>query len=367
MSYDSAVQAARNVLDECVAIAFLSPSVRPRSLIRPMIQIGPNGEYSFDPSLSSVAIPTSDVMQLHMWPALAHEVFHAKLGQVDLHLQLRNEGGSRGKIVLALKALVNHFDEDEIVRLTQETTETPAETLQRKTGACYSRLHNNFFDSRAYPTKTFYRFQMNEVLCDLASLRMCGPADLLRSLVEWADYSRNIVYDFRNHVLNPTHPLHIIRLAYMIRYYENFLGYSERNDPILRGYASQYGDVIDFCKTQGASLPPDARSLFRAYANELLNDDTLRKFDNLILRLINKARSIDYSRWTALRDYGIERKFPREIGPLDILNIVWIIRSEAYSQIALTDFSLRRYNSILRSKNSVIRRLFLRLAGSRRS
>jgi len=363
VSYEYTTKAATRLLDECVDATFSAPSSRFQ--VQPIIQFGPGEEYSFIESLSSVAIPTTDLMELHMWPAVSHEVFHAKIDQVTQNLQLLDISKSRRNARAALKTLVNDYNETELRAEIERCVDRPAKRLQHRTADCFSRLYKKFYHSKAYPPFHYHRLQMIEVLCDLASLRICGPADLLRSLVEWADYCSNVGLDFRNHALSTSHPLHTIRIMYMIKYLEKYLHYAKLNDPILKGYADQYAYFVDFCMNRAAPLlETNASEIFVAYREELLRPSTLDKLDTLVQQLMRKPLAFDPSKWKNLSDSYSAGQLPKRMSPIEITNLAWIVRADAYRECAY-DFSLSRYNSALRRKHALLRRLFVILANGR--
>lgn len=343
--YSIAASAAKNALKKCLQVTYDPRELQ--SKVCPILHFLPDEEYSFHPVIKMITMPPSDLPAIHMWPALAHEVFHAKIDRV-------NESYSQGS---------------KLGRQLNNTIDRLARELRDKTAISYSTTSKSLMGSNECSMKSC-RNQIEEALCDYASLRICGTADLLRSFADWIDICSNPRYDVESHISeNPSHPPHIIRLRYMSRYYDEFLGYSDLKDDAIHGfYAHQYDRFMQITQDKGflSMMPNYEVRLMKNYDDFFLDRSTMSRLDTMVKKLIYRSIGFSAGDWRALSSTMDEGVIPDLTDPLTGMNYAWIIRLVSYIRAYRSNrpFDLRRYDRALRRMTPYLKDLYFSLARS---
>lgn len=312
-------------LKECTDSIYGRDFVAQYRNLTPIATIWPHPEYRYSWFSRAISVPPHDSTKMCRFSSLTHEVCHSKIRNILNALKGERKPDER----LAAALLGTDWESIDVKwgRLEKRFVNLVNRELRRTYSSLFSHLGDKSVVSRQNIAMQFV-----EVLCDVATTKICGPADVF--MLGWtsAPFCRAPGLGVCIHLLDLHHPPDIVRLRY-----EMYALQTGRND--LRG-TPKFQEIFDAADSligfDLASTPKGKWTDLQRLSDHLIGAYTsivLRLFENDIDKLVNSvmgdARQFDRDRWkgvvNAFEELNAHGKLSRKnLQPYDLANVAWL-------------------------------------------
>jgi len=312
-------------LDECLN-AIYGQNFRTRyPSLTPIVTIWPRPEYHYSSFSRTISIPPQDATKMCRFSSLAHEVCHSKIHNIMVALKAEKEPNQE------LASSLLGADWKDINEEWGRLEERFINLVKRKLDKTYLTLYSNIQDKFIVPRR-YLGLQFTEILCDVATTKICGPADIF--LLGWisAPYCRDPFSGVRRHLLDLNHPPDVVRLRYelyVLQIGQNNLSDSPRFPEIFRIVDNLIGFDL-------RSVPKE-----KWYDHQKLSDYLIGTYTFIVMKLLEKdivglvdrilggSPQFDKDRWERIvRRYEESLSNPmlnsRDLLPYDLANMAWL-------------------------------------------
>jgi len=318
------VRAVRSLFDEASSVIFGRSYNVPETPI-PMPVFWPRSDYEYLTNSFAIAVPLSLMhgRRYHLGAPIPHEIAHAKLAGI---------GYFYSKMMRPDNDAEKRRSENHLERFIPESThETLSEMcsleeefyldLKMNVGEIYKQLYRKYANDDFCLRQSQAAAQLHEIICDVVSVTVAGPADVFWCGSVWTDLCGDSTHDILNHLEDITHPPAAIRMEYLLEHLEETGG----------------GRMAFFLKEQARGLTkwryyPDRATLSDRYFQ------ILRKYRKRISALVGKLimERPTSERWNALietyercQDHEL-RSVESDLNAYELVNLLWFRRGDAF-------------------------------------
>lgn len=318
------------LLEECHRIIYDDVSST-SDFPRPIPICWPQHDYSFLSNSHSIGVPPSDVYRCYLWPSIIHEDFHGRINEIEAFArQLMSEDYSKGRA----SRKQDIFAEEKLKPAVKEwllLREVLAREIKEQTlGIHYDYSWRFLEKDRCIPPLSYYITQVNEIMCDLAAIKLLGPANFLATGVSWAAPCRSPFYGVDKYLADPSHPPEVVRLHCMIDTMESSdMGYS--NDDYLKEWKIDFSELTTFDVKEECELFSKYKRVIKPF---------LPKLSQLASSFIKKNDLFTNEKWKKLRDgYESSREITKILDFMlpheqarSLINVAWLKRVEIFRE-----------------------------------
>ena len=310
--------------------------------VLPVAICWPQHDYSFLGGSGFVAVPPCDTDRCYFWTNIIHETFHGKTREINVLENTSSRANSQQETKQQVTDTGNN--KDSLIDLWTKARikialELKAQTLGAHIEWSWRRTDGT---DRYLPPLAYYFWQVNELLCDIATVKICGLPDVLVKGVLWAPSLRNPLYAVDRYLEDPTHPPDAVRVWYMIETLKlNDMGYSQSELSFLE---QQLEELKGFDSTYVPNILDILQRTFKPY---------IPAISNFVSELVNKEYFFTAEKWRKLKEeYSNSTSISSVLDAMNaverarcLIGIAWLKRIEIHEmgKVGNSEYDIEKF------------------------